>query len=118
MTFDPRALDGDTASLLDSWFPPADSQLAPLRDRLQSVKLPAGCDVFHRGDACRHYLLVVEGCVRVQALSASGREVVLYRVTEGQSCVITTSCLISGQSYPAEGGRCAPGATAAGSCCR
>jgi CRP/FNR family transcriptional regulator len=39
----------------------------------------------------------------VQALSTGGREVVLYRVTDGQSCVITTACLISGEAYPAQG---------------
>jgi CRP/FNR family transcriptional regulator len=41
--------------------------------------------------------------MRVQARSASGREVVLYRVTNAQSCVITTSCLISDETYPADG---------------
>ncbi len=74
-----------------------------LRAQVQSVRLPAGQTVFHRGDVCRNYLVVVDGSVRVQTLSPGGREVVLYRVGAGQSCVITTSCLISHESYPAEG---------------
>jgi len=89
--------------LLDSWFPADDASLQQLRARVQGVQLPAGQTVFHRGDICRNYLVVVEGSVRVQTLSPGGREVVLYRVGAGQSCVITTSCLLSRESYPAEG---------------
>jgi CRP/FNR family transcriptional regulator len=47
--------------------------------------------------------VVIDGSVRVQALSPGGREVTLYRVGSGQSCVITTSCLIGQEDYPAEG---------------
>lgn len=91
------------AELLDHWFPAEDIILRQLRDDLQVLRLPAGRDVFRPGEACGNYLIVVEGIVRVQVLSASGREVVLYRVTGGQSCVITTACMISGDVYPAEG---------------
>ncbi|MGW8309709.1 MAG: cyclic nucleotide-binding domain-containing protein [Thiogranum sp.] len=67
------------------------------------MSLPAGRDVFRLGDAGRNYLVVIEGTVGVQAPSSAGREVVLYRVGDGQSCVLTTACLISGERYPAEG---------------
>jgi len=90
-------------ALLESWFPGNDVSMQPLRAQVQRAHLPAGQTVFHRGDPCRNYLVVVDGSVRVQALSAGGREVVLYRVGDGQSCVITTSCLISHEAYPAEG---------------
>jgi CRP/FNR family transcriptional regulator len=90
------------SELIDSWFPTEGELAGCLRARLQLVKLPAAQDVFRLGDACRSYLVVIEGTVRVQALSSAGREVVLYRVTDGQSCVLTTACLISGERYPAE----------------
>jgi CRP/FNR family transcriptional regulator len=89
--------------LFDDWFPQDDVALEQLRLQLQVVELPAGYEVFRRGDACRNYLVVIDGSVRVQALSPGGREVTLYRVAGGQSCVITTSCLISQEVYPAEG---------------
>jgi len=89
--------------LFDDWFPQDDIVLEQLRHQLQLVELPAGYEVFRRGDACRNYLVVIDGSVRVQALSPGGREVTLYRVAGGQSCVITTSCLISQEVYPAEG---------------
>ena len=89
--------------LFDDWFPQDDIALEQMRRQLQVVELPAGYEVFRRGDACRNYLVVIDGSIRVQALSPGGREVTLYRVASGQSCVITTSCLISQEVYPAEG---------------
>ena len=67
------------------------------------VALPAETTVFRSGDACGSYLLVLEGSVRVHTRSAGGREIVLYRVTPGQSCVLTTTCLVGAEHYPADG---------------
>lgn len=89
--------------LLQKLFPGDAPELQRLRTGIQTMHLPAGQVVFHHGDPCHNYLLVIEGSVRVQALAANGREITLYRVRDGQSCVITTSCLISQESYPAEG---------------
>lgn len=68
----------------------------------QRVSVPAGAIVFRTGDPCERYILVVEGSARVRRLSADGREIVLYRVESGQSCILTTSCLLAGEHYPAE----------------
>jgi CRP/FNR family transcriptional regulator len=46
---------------------------------------------------------VLEGSVRVQKLAENGREITLYRVESGGSCVLTTSCLLARERYPAEG---------------
>jgi CRP/FNR family transcriptional regulator len=67
------------------------------------VRLPAGTSVFRDGDSCRSYMLVLSGSMRIQKVSESGREIVLYRVEAGQGCVLTTSCLLAGRNYPAEG---------------
>jgi len=67
------------------------------------VHLPAGTAVFRDGDACRDYMLLVSGSVRIQKVGDSGREIVLYRLHPGQGCVLTTSCLLAGRPYPAEG---------------
>ncbi|WP_200882066.1 Crp/Fnr family transcriptional regulator [Nitrincola sp. A-D6] len=66
------------------------------------ITLPAGEMVFREGENCSKFLLVIEGSVRVQKLSEGGREIVLYRVEEGQSCVLTTACMLGGQPYNAE----------------
>ncbi len=71
-------------------------------DKAQTMSLPAGVTVYHEGDVCQNYLLVIDGSVRVQKLSESGKEIVLYRVEAGQSCVLTTSCLLAHDHYHAE----------------
>jgi len=58
--------------------------------------------VFHAGDLCQAFLILLDGEVRVQLTSASGREVTLYRIGPGGSCILTTSCLLSNEHYPAE----------------
>ncbi len=68
----------------------------------QLIEVPAGAAVFRDGDHCQAYLLVIRGVVRVQKVSESGKEIVLYRVEDGQSCVLTTSCLLSHDPYQAE----------------
>ncbi|NOQ14399.1 MAG: helix-turn-helix domain-containing protein [Methyloprofundus sp.] len=67
------------------------------------VELPAGQQVFYPGAVCEQYLLVLEGSVKAQIISEGGREMLLYKVGSGDSCVLTTSCLLSGDNYPAEG---------------
>jgi len=74
-----------------------------LGERSRVVSLPAGETVFRGGDECRNYLLVLEGSVRVQMTAESGREIVLYRVDPGETCVLTTACLLAHEAYSAEG---------------
>ena len=66
-------------------------------------RLDAGIVVFGPGMAPEHFLLLLEGTVRVQKTSANGREIVLYRVSAGESCVLTTVCLLAHEDYLAEG---------------
>lgn len=47
--------------------------------------------------------MALAGCVRVRLLADSGHEVELYRVERGQTCILTTSCLLAGAAYSAEG---------------
>ncbi|MCR6632073.1 MAG: Crp/Fnr family transcriptional regulator [Magnetospirillum sp.] len=67
------------------------------------VAIPAGTVLFQDGSECSSYVLVMEGSIRVQKVSEGGREIVLYRVESGQSCVLTTNCLIAREDYAAEG---------------
>ena len=99
----PRAADG--CGWL-SMFPKLARLDPDARGRLlreaQVASLPAGAVVFHDGDRCERYLMVLEGSVRVQMVAESGREVVLYRVGPGETCILTTACLLAGDDYGAE----------------
>ena len=80
-----------------------DQQTVALLDDARLVTMPSNHWVFRAGSTCENYLLLMQGSVRVQVIGESGREAMLYRVLPGQSCVLTTCCVLSGEDYPAEG---------------
>ena len=80
-----------------------DNGITSLMQSSNLVMVAANQQLFYPGSQCQNYLLVLTGTVKVQLLSDKGREVLLYHVGSGDSCVLTTSCLLSGDSYPAEG---------------
>ncbi|MDO6565304.1 Crp/Fnr family transcriptional regulator [Amphritea sp. 1_MG-2023] len=67
------------------------------------VDLPAGQVVFQQGNVCDHFIIVTSGTVKVLGRNANGRELILYRIEHQGTCVLTTSCLLGGEAYPAEG---------------
>ncbi len=69
----------------------------------KQITLAENNTVFRQGDLCKNYLLVLEGSVKVFSRAENGREVILYRVKNGQSCTLTTACLFADNPYPAEG---------------
>lgn len=73
-----------------------------LLQRSAVVSLPAGSRIYGPGQAPASYLLLLEGSLRVQQVSEAGREIVLYRVSAGESCALTTACLMGYEDYPAE----------------
>jgi CRP/FNR family transcriptional regulator, anaerobic regulatory protein len=76
--------------------------LASLAHGSNVVALPAGSRIYGPGHAPESYLILIDGSVRVQQVSGSGREIVLYRVSAGESCALTTACLMGYEDYPAE----------------
>ena len=79
------------------------SELVEVLTRSSSVvTLPAGSRIYGPGQAPENYLLLLDGSVRVQQVSEGGREIVLYRVSAGESCALTTACLMGYEDYLAE----------------
>ena len=76
---------------------------AELVARSPVLSLPAGTRVFEPGQHVENMLLLLSGSVRVQQCSESGREVFLYRIGAGESCVLTTACMLADEDYAAEG---------------
>ena len=76
-----------------------DLSIQKLMASARIVDLPADKTIFQPGSHCGHYYLLLEGTIRVFVLTASGREVLLYRVQGGEGCVITTSCLLGDDPY-------------------
>lgn len=80
---------------------------SPLREKLERTsrirKIAEGKRVFGPGHVPAGMLFLLSGTVRVHQQSENGRDIVLYRVTGGESCVMTTACLFTQQNYYAEG---------------
>jgi CRP/FNR family transcriptional regulator len=67
------------------------------------VNLPEGTRIFGAGQPAANFLLLLNGSIRVQQVSEGGREIVLYRVSAGESCALTTACLMGHDHYQGEG---------------
>jgi CRP/FNR family transcriptional regulator, anaerobic regulatory protein len=87
------------------YFPALSSLDVSLRDLLWKasnvVSFPLGSVIFGPGKTPDAMLLVISGVVRVQQTSEQGREIVLYRIAAGESCVLTTACLFAYEDYSA-----------------
>lgn len=88
-----------------SAFPPLKEIEPPARELLAKhskiVEAPIGTIGYREGGACGAYVMRLAGQSRVYKMSASGREILLYRVAAGETCVITTTCLLGNSNYPA-----------------
>ncbi len=80
-----------------------DSAWQELMQKAQLRNIPAGTVLFYSGDRAAQYVLVLEGSIKVQKITENGREIVLYRVEPGETCVLTTNSLLAMDTYPAEG---------------
>jgi CRP/FNR family transcriptional regulator len=78
---------------------------AGLADRLVAaaarLALPPGQSICREGAICTHLPLVLAGSARVYKIGESGREITLYRIGPGESCVLTAACILSGRHFPA-----------------
>lgn len=81
----------------------SNEQLAPLLSPQAVMRLPAGTQVFAEHQPCQGFPLLLEGSIKVVKLAASGRELMLYRVAPGGSCIISSSCLLGHTDYNARG---------------
>lgn len=85
--------------------------LAQLPDTLQikiwregfPVQGSGGRLAFDYGACCSTFLLVVSGGVRVVKAAGLGREILLYVVRPGDSCILTVSGILGNRPYPACG---------------
>ncbi len=73
-----------------------------LKDVVLFKQLTEGDVAYQPGWDCSNFLMCLSGQTRVFRSSESGREILLYRVSSGQTCVLTTSCLMAGSTFPAE----------------
>ena len=67
------------------------------------IHMKQGDQVFGPSNVPDSLLFLYDGRIRVSQSSENGREIVLYRVEAGDSCVLTTACMLAEEAYNAEG---------------
>ena len=79
------------------------ARLEALLAEAQLLRAPAGGVLFDAKQPCRGFPLVLSGSVRVFKAGPNGREILLYRVEPGQSCILSGGCLLAHSDYSASG---------------
>lgn len=74
-----------------------------LQQHAQVFSVPAGIVVFDELQACQGFPFVLSGGLRVVKAAPNGRELPLYRVTPGETCIISSACLLGHAPYNARG---------------
>lgn len=101
-----QAADFSAQQLL-ALYPALDSlaraDLAALCTPAAVAQLAQGSELFVERQACRGFPLLISGSIKVVKSTPGGREILLYRVEPGASCVITSSCLLGHTAYTARG---------------
>jgi CRP/FNR family transcriptional regulator, anaerobic regulatory protein len=71
-------------------------------DRLAPMAVPEGAVLFAPGETVKGYVIVLSGHVGVHLIGPNGRDLLLYEVAPGQSCIQSTLGLLGGDDYSAE----------------
>lgn len=92
----------------EKWFDRVDS-LAGLSGEARELaaaiplrRIREGTVVFRAGDEAKAFFIILAGRVSVTITSPNGREILLYEVRGGETCVQTTLALLGGQPYEGE----------------
>lgn len=62
---------------------------------------PAGNRIYAEGDACTAIAFVLSGEIRVFKIGKTGREITLYEIGPGETCILNASCILAKRNYPA-----------------
>ncbi|MDZ7710498.1 MAG: Crp/Fnr family transcriptional regulator [Roseovarius sp.] len=78
------------------------TEAAALLERLTPMDVPEGAVLFRPGETVKGFVIVLRGRIEVYLTGLSGREILLYEVEPGQSCVQSTLGLMGGDDYSGE----------------
>ena len=100
-------IDNDTQTRLLQQYPMLRELPAAERETLLAsasvMHIPAGAVIFDENQPCQGFPLLLSGTIRVIKAAPNGRELQLYRVVPGESCILTSGCLLGHTRYQARG---------------
>jgi len=78
-----------------------DKLVHTLCDSLSRHDFPAGKLIYSEGDQCSGIAFLISGELRVYKPGETGREITLYLIERGETCILNASCILAGLAYPA-----------------
>lgn len=87
------------AKKLSFWKHLTEQETKILTDQLYEEIFPKGGQVHRAQEQCKGLIFVLSGQLRVYVISEEGREVTLYRIREGETCVLSASCLLEAIAF-------------------
>jgi CRP/FNR family transcriptional regulator len=91
--------------LVEKSFPFVGTLPVPLRDALRTQTIRQTLQnrqvLVPCGSECAYLPFVLEGALRIYKVSEAGKEVTLYRIEQGESCILSATCILNGGSFPA-----------------
>jgi CRP/FNR family transcriptional regulator, anaerobic regulatory protein len=82
--------------------PQTDSEILKVLETGKLQHLARGSRIQNETDHCCNFIWLVKGTVRVFKNSAHGREITLYRVNSGETCILNLRRLLLGKTYSVE----------------
>ena len=79
----------------DFWDHLTDEDKQYVCQNTEVVSYHPGQNIHSADTQCIGVLFVKSGCLRVYIMSEEGKEVTLYRVSPGEVCILTASCVLS-----------------------
>jgi len=84
---------------LDFWDNLSDNEKNLVKNNVTKVTYNKGEILYSADNECLGLVLIQKGGLRVYILSEDGREVTLYRLSEGDSCVLSASCILNNITF-------------------
>lgn len=84
---------------LDFWNKLSADEKNLVKNNVTKVTYNKGEILYSADNECLGLVLIQKGGLRVYILSEDGREVTLYRLSEGDSCVLSASCILKNITF-------------------
>lgn len=98
---------GSVRSRLKQLYPAFASMSESAMDEMLTASMvktvAKGTLLFDENSPCQAFPMLLDGSVRVVKSAPSGRELQLYRVLPGESCILSTGCMMGNAPYSASG---------------
>jgi CRP/FNR family transcriptional regulator, anaerobic regulatory protein len=74
---------------------------AELLAQARRKEVPTRTHLYWEGDSCAGIAFLLSGEIRVYKCGENGREITLYEIGPGETCILNASCILGNNAYPA-----------------